>query len=85
MDSLDLNLFGFDKILAVTCVLQLRVYFSLLFLGLLSAVSASAALAKLQAVCTRTSQRNSVNNVLKNCIWTQNGTSESLGVSDYFV
>lgn len=49
----------------MTCVLQLWVYFSLLFLGLLSAVSASAALAKLQAVCTRTSQRNSVNNVLK--------------------
>lgn len=43
MDSLDLNLFGFDKILAVTCVLQLQLYFSLLFLGLLSAVSASAA------------------------------------------
>lgn len=37
---LGLNLFCFDKILAVTCVLQLRLYYSF---GLLSAVSASAA------------------------------------------
>lgn len=38
--SLGLNLFCFDKILAVTCVFQLRLYYSF---GLLSAVSASAA------------------------------------------